>query len=118
MSLISDRKFFRYYGPLELNNFLSFMHKVLIPVVQLQTEADVDRFLDMNQEFEEQSEIMKKGFISLGDYYQAFKEKFRVLAILHSFRKLPKEFKQLKEAGELLANREEVRVGYISDIPL
>ena len=57
-----DSKYFRYNGALDLENFLSFLNKILHPYVELDQEETIKAFVDASVQFNETTDFFANGF--------------------------------------------------------
>ena len=49
---------------------INFMNKLLHPLLQLNSETEIERFLNVSQEPEETTPLLKKNHAYLGRYYE------------------------------------------------
>lgn len=69
--------------------------------MQLDTEEDIQRFLDESSEFEETTGFLKKEPVMLGEQYTSLKHKTRVLVFMFDKEEYDTEMKIIREAGRL-----------------
>ena len=69
--------------------FIHFINRVANPLLKLKTEEDVERFLDVTQEFREETEFYKNRYEEFGSYYHRMGKHTRIVAFISE----PKEFK-------------------------
>jgi hypothetical protein len=70
--------------------------------------------MDMEAEFEERSEVHLEKFHKLETYGQ-MESKFRMVAIVHDRMRFPTSIGKFKELARSMANREDLRVGLITE---
>lgn len=91
------------------------MNKVLNPYVTLTKDKEVEEFLDITHEYEELSGIYKLGFIPLNETNDTHRPKYRALLVLFERSNTPKIMRMWLETCENMANREDLRMGYLGD---
>jgi hypothetical protein len=67
------------------------MNKVVNPVVDLDFEKQVKDFMKIDEEYSERNQFFKKEFVSLGEDYQKFTHKYRLLGIFADRNRFPHE---------------------------
>jgi hypothetical protein len=86
------------------------------PIVTLKSDADIRLFTtNLLIEFEELTSEHKEQFHSHNEHYSIYETKYRALAFFHNKNQYPKLFRRFKEAGENLANRDDIRVAVVTD---
>lgn len=96
-------------------NFIHFANKITHPYIEIKDEKEVNEFLYAMEEYREETDIFKNGFIPLGEEFYSLKSKHRVIAIFHDRSSFPSIFQKFEEACYALANREDLRVGVLFD---
>ena len=99
-----------YDGVQELGFFLHTLNRLLYPVVLLRSESGVNRFLQLDQEWQEDTPFYRKGYMPMGDYYGSMKKKTRVIALVSDKKEFRDELKQFEEAAGFLAMRDDLRI--------
>lgn len=61
---------------------LHLMNRLLVPLVSLNTEEEIEAFLDANNELDEQTRFLKKYPIKLAEEYERLEYKTRVIAFI------------------------------------
>lgn len=84
-------------------------------MLELRTEAEVDAFLDLNQEPIETTNFFKNIKTDLGMYYSEKLLPTRALALIFSKDEYSEELKFIREAARNSARREVLRFGIVSD---
>ena len=96
--------------------FLHFINRVINPVVLLESEADINRFLATERDFEEKNEFYQTRYEPIGFYYQQMYKKTRVIALFHDKGEYSNELRLFQEAAQALAGRrEDLRIGLVTD---
>lgn len=92
-------EYYAYDGYYIRGMFLHFINRVINPVITLTTESDIDRFLDVEKEFEEKSEFYKNKYEPIGDYYKKMGKRVRVIGFFHDKQEYKNELRMLTEAA-------------------
>jgi hypothetical protein len=96
--------------------FLHFINRVVNPLVTLKTEAEIDRFLDSEREYEEAGEFYKNKYEPIGEYYGRMGKRVRVIGFFHDKSEYKNELRMLTDAAQALAGkRDDLRVGLVTD---
>lgn len=107
---MSEGRYYRYHlettpsGPEEykdLSGLLHFINKLQNPVLPLDTEAAIERFLDEQSEVDEATGFFKKETAPLGDHYTKLKHKTRVLVFMFDKEEYETEMNIIRDAGRL-----------------
>ena len=91
------------------------MNRVIYPVVLLKTRDQVEKFMDTNTEWVENTPFYRQRFVGFGDYFRQFRKVTRVIAFISSKSDFEDEQKLLSEAGVELALREDLRIAKITN---
>lgn len=94
---------------------LHLINKLMYPLLELKTEADVDAFLDLSQEPIETTNFFKNKQTNLNMYYTEKLLPTRALALIFSKDEYSEELKFIREAARNSARREALRFGIVSD---
>lgn len=94
---------------------MHFINRVLNPSILLKSEADIDRFLDSDNEYVEQNEFYKNKYEEIGDYYKRMGKRVRVIAFFHDKKEYSNEYKLFHKAAQVLAKRDDLRIGYVTN---
>ena len=94
---------------------LHLINKLMYPLLELKTEADVDAFLDLSQEPIETTNFFKNKQTNLNMYYSEKLLPTRALALIFSKDEYSEELKFIREAARNSARREALRFGIVSD---
>eukprot|EP00347_Sterkiella_histriomuscorum_P013442 403364691 len=113
--VFKNSRYFPYKGDLKKPQFLSFVNKVLNPYITLTKEKQIEEFMNAKIEFNESSSLFKMGFVPLDENYHSYKQKFRGILVVFDKSQNPMIIRKYVEACQRLANREELRMGYIGD---
>lgn len=74
---------------------INLMNKIMHPLLQLNSEAEIERFLDLSQEPEETTPFLKKNHAYFGRYYTEKALKTRALALIFSKEDYDQELKYI-----------------------
>ena len=94
--------------------FLHFINRVLNPIVELKSESEVNLFLDMEQEWIENTDFYKNKYEKLGEKYQVLTKHTRVIAFFHDKKEYSNELKLFKKAAQALVGRDDLRIGLVT----
>jgi hypothetical protein len=72
---------------------------VLYPVVYLKTSQDIERFLDSENEFEEDNKFYRTKYDSIQAHYSLMGKKVRIIGFFHDKKEYQDEFKLFKAAA-------------------
>lgn len=99
----------------DVTGLLHFINRLLHPLLDLDSEAAIEQFLDNQREVVESTSFFKKSSPALGDSYGRLKYKTRVLVFILDRDEYETELKFAKDAGRLLASRVSHRIGLVTD---
>lgn len=94
---------------------LHLMNKIMYPLLQLDSEEDIEAFLDLSNEPKETTNFMKVKNTKLGMYYDDKLLKTRALVLIFNKEDYSQEVKYIREAARNSARREALRFGILSD---
>ena len=95
---------------------LHFINRLQYPLLTLESESAIERFLDIVWDVDEkQSPFFKKGVQLLGIHENRLKYKTRVLVFIYDKEEYSSELKLIREAGRLLAQRLSIRLALVTD---
>lgn len=116
LTLYRKGEYYPYDGYYMRGMFLAFINRVLNPVVYLKSAADIERFLDIKTEFEEDNEFYKSRFEGIGDYYARMSRHTRVIGFFSDKAEYKNEYRLLQEAAQKLAGRrDDLRVAIVTN---
>lgn len=98
-----------------LTEFLHFMNKIIYPVLELESEDDLLKFLELKNEPRELTKFFSKQKSPLGSIYTTKKAKTRVVAFISDKDDYKQELKYLQHAARYSVKREELRIGVVYD---
>lgn len=87
-----------YDGFLIKSQFLHFVNRVLSPIVWLKNQDDVDKFLNVDEEFVETTDFFKNKWEE-NSYLQKIGKKTRVIGFFHDKKDYGSEFSVFKSAA-------------------
>mmetsp|Transcript_20742 Transcript_20742/g.28000 ORF Transcript_20742/g.28000 Transcript_20742/m.28000 type:complete len:154 (+) Transcript_20742:341-802(+) len=99
----------------DISGLVHFINRLQHPLVVLNTEESIARFLDESKEVEETTGFLKKGPIALGSHHTKLKFKTRVLVFMFDKSEYEAEMRMIREAGRVNAQRLSVRMGLVED---
>jgi len=99
----------------DVSALINFINRLQHPIVTLDTQEDVERFLDSDNEFVESAGFLRNKNAPLGANYDGLKLKTRVIAFIFDKDEHEQELKFVKEAGKILAQRVALRIGLVTD---
>ena len=109
-------EYYPYDGYFMKGMFLHFINRVINPVVLLKSEVDIDRFINSETEYQEQSEFFKNKYEPFGDYYRRMSKRVRVIAFIHDKAEYKNELRLFQEAAQSLSGkRDDLRVGLVTN---
>ena len=79
--------------------FLHFINRVLNPLVHLDSEQQIEKFMNPDEEYEEHTDIYKIKYEPIGDYYRRMGKRVRVIGFFNDKKEYKNEFKLFKEAA-------------------
>jgi hypothetical protein len=91
------------------------MNKLTVPIVTLSSEAEIQKFLTLENEWEEKTKFFEKTPIALGDTYKNRRTKTRVIAFLFDKADFADEVKTLKQSAKFCSKRDELRIAMVTD---
>jgi hypothetical protein len=97
------------------DEILHLINKFINPIVTLDTEEELQAFLNLENEFVEKNKFFEKKPVLLGNIYKQRKPKTRVLAFLMDIDDFADEIDTLKQTARYSAKRDELRVGMVLD---
>jgi hypothetical protein len=103
-----------YEGPKDnIIQLLHFINRIITPILTLSTDEDIEKFLDFDKEWIEDTKFLGENPVLLGKEYTDRKTKTRVLAFIFDKEEYEDDIKGLKLAGKLLCKREELRIAMV-----
>lgn len=111
----------------EINHFLMFINRILHPVVNLKSDAEVLAFMNQSKAIADYETKFFKNYLkhfgreeTAAKFYSqeefaSYRYKTRVLVIVYEKNDYDEELKDIKQAARFLANREEIRIGLLFD---
>lgn len=94
---------------------LHFINKMINPVVTLTTDDDIQKFLSLENEWQENTKFLGANPISMGKIYTDRKTKTRVIGFVMDKKDFNDELKNLRWTGRYSAKRDELRIGMVTD---
>ncbi len=87
----------------EISNLVHFINRLQHPLLPLDSEAAVEKFLDTSQHVDETTGFLKKEGQDLGEIYDVLKLKTRVLVFMFDKDEYQNEMKLIRDAGRILS---------------
>ncbi|CDW90844.1 UNKNOWN [Stylonychia lemnae] len=116
MFVYFDGQYYIFEGNVQSKvEFLHFMNKIINPLITLKTDEDVQKFLNQNEEFQENTKFFDKNYLALGDVFKNRKTKTRVIAFIYDKEDYTDELKNLRQTGRFSAKRDELRIALVPD---
>lgn len=104
------------YGETFMKSFiLHFVNRRLYPVALLKTEEEIERFIDTNTEWVENTPFYNQSYQPFGEFFPQFRKVTRVIAFLNDKNDFKEEMKHLNKAAMDLADREDLRIAKVTN---
>ncbi len=87
----------------DISNLVHFINRLQHPLLPLESESAVEKFLDTSLQVDETTGFLKKESQDLGEIYNALKLKTRVLVFMFDKDEYQNEMKLIREAGRILS---------------
>lgn len=95
-----DSNYYQYDGPKDNPTlFLHFINKIINPLVNLDSEEEVETFMDHQKEWKEKSKFFSNKLVPLEEAYKARSTKTRVVAFIFDKDEYEDDIKGLRIAG-------------------
>jgi len=100
-----EGKYFRYDAPMNTESketapLLHLMNRLLLPLLHLNTEEEIARFLDVDTEPIENTRFFKKEPLPLGPIFERFQYKTRVIVFINDAKEYEQEVRNVKAAAK------------------
>ena len=99
----------------DISGLIHFINRLQHPLLPLESEEAIEKFLDSNQQIEEKTGFLKKEQPDLGVSYESLKHKTRVLVFMFDKDEYQNEMRLIRESGRVLSQRLSVRIGLVTD---
>lgn len=94
---------------------LHFINRHIYPIVLLKTEEAIDRFVNTDLEWKEDTPFYSREYLGYGQYFPMFRKVTRVIAFINHKNDFKDEINQLNEAAMTLADRDDLRIAKVTN---
>ena len=108
--VMQEGKYFRYGADSVLSKdkddasaLLHFINRLQHPYVTLETQKEVEAFLDSDTEYVESTGFLRNKNVPLGSNYDDLKLKTRAIAFIFDKDEYEQELKYIREVGKIMA---------------
>jgi hypothetical protein len=91
------------------------INRYLNPIVPLTSEEEIDSFIEMENEWKEKTDFMRNDQNGMGVGYKNLTIKMRAIVFFPDKSEYKNEYKNVKQAAEDSGNRDDLRVGIVTD---